>query len=68
MSNDFMILESSSRKATPDGVISALIRNAGVLDTDPQARDAAPGSTAYTADMSFMAMKDPDGVWQQIGG
>jgi hypothetical protein len=28
----------------------------------------APGSVAYTADLSYIAMLGPDGEWHQIGG
>lgn len=59
--DDYRIVEIK-----PGNVYSLLVRSSDKVSSLPA--DAAPGSTAYTADLSYMAMKDIDGTWQQIGG
>jgi hypothetical protein len=59
--DDYRIVE---RK--PGNVLTVLIKDSTKTSKIPA--DAAPGSTAYTADMSYMANKDIDGTWKQIGG
>ena len=54
-----------------DGIkreIELLIDSASDLATAAAEAHPAPGSVAYTADMSYIAMLGPDGVWHQIGG
>lgn len=52
-------------KRDPGNVLTVLIKNSGATASIPE--EAAPGSTAYTADMSYIANKDLDGEWKQIG-
>ncbi len=56
-------------KREPGNVLSILIKSAAVsggqiICSLPE--DAAPGSTAYTATLSFLATKDLDGEWKPI--
>ncbi len=60
MDSDWVIVE---RK--PGNVLVFLIKNSGVVNKLP---DCAPGSTAYTATMAYMANKDLDATWKPIGG
>lgn len=48
------------------GIREILIDSSADLANVPT--DTAPGSVAYTADMSYIAMKANDGTWKQIGG
>ena len=50
-------------KRDPGNVLTVLIKNSGATASIP----AAPGSTAYTANMSYIANKDLDGEWKRIG-
>ena len=59
MDNDWIIVERKE-----GNVLVFLIKNSGVTSKLP---DCAPGSTAYTATMNYMANKDLDGTWKQIG-
>jgi hypothetical protein len=54
-----------------DGVkreIELLIDSPSDLATAAAEAQPAPGSVAYTADLSYIAMLGPDGEWHQIGG
>lgn len=67
MDQDWIIVE---RK--PGNVLTFLIKqqaNAQAYNdlTSKLPEEAAPGSTAYTATLSYMANKDLDGGWKQIG-
>ena len=53
-------------KREPGNVLTFIIKNSGVIAKLPE--EAAPGSSAYTATMSYMANKDLDGEWKPIGG
>lgn len=59
--NDYRIVE-----AKPGNVLSVLVKSSESAGSIPEY--AAPGSTCYTADLSYMAIKDIDGTWKQIGG
>ena len=50
----------------PGRVLSVLVKDSAAVSEVPE--DAAPGSVCYTADLAYMAMKDLDGEWKQIGG
>ena len=52
-------------KRDPGNVLTVLIKNSGATASIPE--EAAPRSTADTADMSYIANKDLDGEWKQIG-
>jgi len=54
-----------------DGVkreIELLLDSASDLIQATAEAHPAPGSIAYTADLSYIAMLGPDGEWHQIGG
>lgn len=53
-------------KREPGNVFTFLIKSSDVTSKLPA--DAAPGSAAHTATLSYMAVKDLDGTWKQIGG
>lgn len=59
--DDYRIVE-----VKPGNVLSLLLKSSDKVSSLPE--EAAPGSTAYTADLSYIAMKDIDGTWKQIGG
>ena len=59
--DDYRIVERKT-----GNVLSIVIKDSNVTGSLPE--DAAPGSVCYTADLSYMAMKDIDGTWVQIGG
>ena len=61
MDGDWIIVERM-----PGNVLTFLIKNSSVVDKLP--KDAAPGSKAYTAVMDYVANKDMDGAWKEIGG
>lgn len=52
--------------------LSVALKREILVDSEADLSDipayAAPGSVAYTADMSSMWMKDNAGDWQKIGG
>ena len=59
--DDYRIVE-----VKPGNVLSVLVSGSDKVSKIPE--NAAPGSTCFTADLSYMAMKDIDGAWKQIGG
>ena len=61
-----IILNSERDWATKKNKDEWLIRSSSELDDLPDT--VGPGSVAYTADLSFMAIMDEDGTWQEIGG
>lgn len=66
MSDNYIIVRSTSGKAESGNKVELLLREG--VDMNDEEEDFAPGSRAYTADLSVMQMKDPDGAWKTIGG
>lgn len=64
----YTIVETSNGRDTYPApkTRSILVDSESDLASIPE--DTAPGSTAYTADMTQMWMLDNSGVWKRIGG
>ena len=62
----FSVLKSTSGTQESANKVEILIDAANDLNTLPT--EYAPGSIAYTADLSQMYMKSLDGTWTRIGG
>ena len=60
------ILEIEGRHIIPDKK-AILIKDAAALaDLSTKAGTCAPGSYAYTADLTIIAIRDEDGNWIQV--
>lgn len=59
---DYKIIGSSSGVREDANKVDILLKNAAAISQVPE--DCAPGSMAFTADMSYVAMKDLDGAWK----
>lgn len=70
---EYEIVKSSTGVLESTDKCEILLTSDDVLD-NPDAKTVAmlkrvaSGSTAYTADLALIAMKDPNGVWKEIGG
>ena len=64
--DEFKIVKSGGGRSEDENRTDVLIKKASVVNSLPDY--LAPGSTAFTADMSYIATKDLDGSWKQIGG
>ena len=66
MGYNILTNSAGTETQTDIGKREILIDAAGDLANIPA--DTAPGSVAYTADMTLMYMKANDGTWKRIGG
>lgn len=64
----YTIIQTSTRQDTYPIARKQEILVDGQSDLAGLPADAAPGSVAYTADMTGMWMKDNAGAWKKIGG
>ena len=61
----YKVLKSNNGRSEDANRAEVLIESSADLANLPE--NLAPGSVAYTADMSYIAMKAIDGAWKQIG-
>ena len=61
----YKVLKSNNGRSEDANRAEVLIESSSDLANLPE--NLAPGSVAYTASMSYIAMKAIDGTWKQIG-
>lgn len=60
------ILEIEGRYILPDKKVILLTDPSEIADLQAKAGTCAPGSYAYTADLSFIAIRDENGSWVEV--
>lgn len=60
------MLEIDGRYTIPDRKTIMITDQSDLVNLADKCGDCAPGSIAYTADMSYIAMLDQNGNWVQM--